>query len=284
MIPVLMLARGRKDALDKLMSMANGVSSPELVEGSRGRGARCGHVYLAWGFAPSPLAFKIAENVLGLYRPTCSQDLCCPAGPEGPAKLPKARPPVSRRLFYTCYAGTHASVVAACLHLGLMGANCDQASPEQAAAGSGICDLPGFDRRGSAEIGVPLRIGVDPWGTEVYALGTGWLSRPIELALCDLIEVASPESFACMCSVRGFLDSRSRMGGFLSRRCRLVNPGRRIIGSSLARRVPLMKVAVDACLDLSLRWKDNEKQRKGEVIWVDGRAALPANSRDCTGG
>lgn len=213
--------------------------APVVREGRARFAAQVGRTYLVWGVVPSPLAVKVAENVLALY--------------EG-----RGDPP--NRVFYACYAGTHSSVLAASLHVGLL-------------RDGRVCDLPFFDRRVSADIGVPLLIGTDRYGAEVYAVGTGWLSARLEKPLCDLIEVASPRARACICSVRGFLDLPARAGGFASRRCRLVWPGRALIASSLARRVPEMRKAVSRCLDLSRRWKDNEGQRKGEVIWVDGREA-----------
>lgn len=213
--------------------------APVMREGHASLAARVGGAYLLWGVVPSPLAVKVAENVLALY--------------EG-----RRDPP--NRVFYACYAGTHSSILAASLHLGLL-------------VNGRVCDLPFFDRRISADVGVPLLVGTDRHGTEVYAVGTGWLSTRLEKPLCDLIEVSSPRANACICSVRGFLDLPARAGGFVSRRCRLVWPGRTLIASSLARRVPEMRRAVSRCLDLSRRWKDNEGRQKGEVIWIDGAEA-----------
>ncbi len=209
--------------------------------------AQVGESYLLWGVIPSPLALKASENMLALYE-----------GHETPPD----------RVFYACYAGTHSSILAASLHLGYLDGRCR------------LCDLPYFDRRVSADIGLPVHVGTDQNGAQVYALGTGWLSKKLEKALCDLIEVASPDARACICSVRGFLDLPARAGGFASRRCHLVWPGRQLVAGSLSRKVPSMGRAVATCLDLTRRWKDNEGQRKGEVIWVDGAEA----GRDHPGG
>lgn len=207
--------------------------------GSRCLAARVKDTFLIWGVDPSPLAVKAAENVLALYREDDPPD----------------------RVVYSCYAGTHSSVLAACLHLGVAGQGCP------------VCDLPLFDRRVSDEIGVPALIGTDRYGTEVYAFGTGWLSARLEKCLCDLVEVASPNAKVCFCSVRQFLDFQARVGGFASRRMALVWPGRDLISRSLERKIPDFQGATAFCLDLSRRWKDNEGQSKGEVIWVDGREA-----------
>ncbi len=217
-----------------------GETDPAVTFGSRGLAAGNGHVFCAWGFVPSPLAMKVAENVL---------EVCTSGRTSG------------RIVIYACYAGTHSSVLAASIHVGLLDGGCD------------ICDLPYFDRRTFPDVGVPVLVGKDAFGTEVYALGTGWLSAPLEQAVCDLVELARPGVSLCICAVRGILDFQARLGGFASRRCRLVFPGRQLIASSLRRKVPHMRCAVSRCLDLSSKWKDNEGQSKREVIWLDGSKA-----------
>ncbi|HHY75150.1 MAG TPA: DUF3189 family protein [Firmicutes bacterium] len=219
-------------------------SDPGVSFGSRGLAAGRGTTFCAWGVVPSPLAMKVAENVLGV------------CGSEG-----GDRDGGKRVVIYACYAGTHTSILAACIHLGLFKDGCD------------VCDLPFFDKRNVMDIGVPVLLGKDEHGAEVYALGTGWLSAPLEQAVCDLVELAYPRVRLCICSVRGFLDLQARLGGFASRRFRLVFPGRRLVASSLVRKVPYLKCAVRECLDLSSRWKDNEGQSEREVVWLDGSKA-----------
>ena len=64
-------------------------------------------------------------------------------------------------------------------------------------------------------MGVPVFIGVDPFGAHVYALGTGWLSAPLEHAVCDLVELACRDVSLCICAVRGLLDFQARWAGSL---------------------------------------------------------------------
>ncbi|MGI6663494.1 MAG: DUF3189 family protein [Bacillota bacterium] len=219
-------------------------TDPKVSLGSRGLAAGNGRSFCAWGVVPSPLAIRVVENVLGICE-------------GGPASQGERR----RVVIYACYAGTHSSVLAASIHIGLLNEGCD------------ICDLPFFDRRKLPDIGVPALIGKDRYGTEVYALGTGWVSHPLEQAVCDLVELIYPNVCLCICAVRGFLDLQARVGGFASRRFCLTFPGRQLIASSLRRKVPHLRRAVDDCLDLSFRWKDNEGQSKREVIWLDGSKA-----------
>lgn len=218
-----------------------------LIVGSRNRVAFTGDILMGWGVDPSPQTEKAVQWFIDAY-----------AGNPGPGA----------KVFYSCYAGTHTSIVAAWIHLfashGLI--------PEDHLPGHvTILELPLFDQRLSRDIGTPVLIGEDAYGTQVYALGSGWQYRDLELMLCDLIEVINPEARACIMSVRGFLNFKARLGGFMSRRLQMVYLGRKMIADSLSRRFPDIKEAVSLCLDLSRKWNDNEKKSGGEVLWIDGQ-------------
>jgi len=221
-----------------------GVDPGEIKWGSRGYAGSGGKVFVVWGISPSPLARRAINAILDL---SLGQSSATP------------------RIFYVCYGGTHSSVVAAMLHLGLVSVQDIQVHGPEV-----LSWLPYFDRRTTGEIGLPVLLGHDVYGSEVYALGTGWLGRRLELCLCDLVEVACPGARACFCSVRGVLDFRARIGGFLSRRVHLVQPGRKLVSRSLANMAQLLYQASRACLDLSSKWKDNGNHSEGEVVWIDG--------------
>lgn len=241
-----------KEALMKA-SAGRGIKPGEIKWGSYGHMGRSGNLLLAWGVPPSPLANRAMTAMLDLY-----------------VRAHSRKP----RIFYVCYGGTHSSVVASMLHLGLLRVDdIDAYGPGR------LAWLPYFDRRTTGDIGVPVLIGEDASGSEVYALGSGWLGRRLELCLCDLIEVACPEARACLCNVKGVLDFWARVGGFLSRRLRLVQPGRNLVCSSLSNKIQALKGATRYCLDLSSMWNDNGNHSEGEVIWIDGskqrRTGLP---------
>ncbi|HHY12959.1 MAG TPA: DUF3189 family protein [Firmicutes bacterium] len=234
-------------------SVERGIRPGDITWGSQGYAGRSGALFLVWGVNPSPLAHRAMTAMLKIY-------------------LGKAPP--SPGIFYVCYAGTHTSVVASTLHLGSI-----RLEDIDACGPAILSCMPYFDRRTTADIGVPVLLGKDVNGSEVYALGTGWLSRMLELCLCDLVELAYPGARVCFCSVRGVLDFRARLGGFLSRRLNLVSPGRHIICGSLSKKAHVLYEATRYCLDLSSKWKDNENHTEGEVIWIDGskqgRVGLP---------
>ncbi len=244
-MPLYILSVSKARALDELNRIAGSASlrptafPPPVKTGSFGRAAKAGDIFLAWSFTPSTMAVRAVENILAMYL--------------GGG--------VPHRIFYLCYAGTHSSITAGSLHLGKL--------PE----GQDPSGLSQFDRRTYGDIGVPCFLGTDAFGSEVYAMGTGWHSVSLEKALCDLVELASPESRACFCRVRYSLNLFAKLGGFMSRRCRIVRAGRALINRCLKKRLPEIRRAVDFCLDLSAGWKDNQGQPAGEVIWADGPIA-----------
>ncbi|HHT84142.1 MAG TPA: DUF3189 family protein [Firmicutes bacterium] len=249
---ITVLIAKRKDAVLGA-SAERGMNVGGITWGSHGFVGKSGNLFAVWGVTPSPTACRAVTSMLNLYL---------------------GKRPLTPRIFYVCYAGTHSSVIASMLHLGMIHLEDIDAS------GSEILSwMPYFDRRTTADIGVPVLLGLDENGSEVYALGTGWLGRSLELCLCDAVELASPDARACFCSVRGVLDFPARVGGFLSRRLNLVVPGRHLVSRSLSKKTRVLYAATRYCLDLSSKWKDNENHSEGEVIWVDGskqgRAGLP---------
>ncbi len=240
--PTVLIAKA-KDVILKAARQA-GIMPCEITWGSKGYAGRCGTVFLIWGVDPSPLAQRAIGDMIRLYF-------------YKPHKEPG--------IFYVCYAGTHTSVVASMLHLGNICVEDIQSQGPKA-----LLRIPYFDRRTTFDIGVPVCMGKDVNGAYVYALGTGWLSRTLELCLCDLIELMHPNARACLCSVRGVLDFQARVGGFLSRRLSLVSPGRQIVSHALSKKVPVLYQATRYCLDLSFKWKDNGNHTEGEVVWIDG--------------
>jgi hypothetical protein len=240
--PELLIARSKHRLLK--YAQDKGIMPWEITWGKQGFGGRANQLFLAWGVDPSPLAERAMASVIRLFI---------------------NRKQAAPSIFYVCYAGTHTSVVASALHL-------DSICFEdiQSCGYKALTCIPYFDRRTTADIGVPVYIGSDRNGSDIYVMGTGWLGLPLELCLCDLIELACPGTRACICNVRGILDFQARLGGFLSRRFNLVVPGRRIIARSLSRKVPMLRQAATYCLDLSGKWKDNGSHTEGEVTWIDG--------------
>lgn len=246
--PVYVIGKVKEEVLKK--AGEKGLLHEEIVEGPFGRAGRSGEVYLVWGVNPSPVVERAVTWFVFHYH--------------SPALALKPR------FFYCCFAGTHASVAAAALHLKI------------AERGSDLAQIWCFDSLSMADAGVPQFLGEDKFGSEVYVLGTGCHSFTLEFALCDLAALGYPEGQTCVVSVRGFLDLHARIGGFLSRRMGL-SAGRSMVISSLDSKLSDIKEAVRRCIDLSMRWADNENRLSGEVIWHDGRSGRWIDKRCGTG-
>lgn len=181
--------------------------------------------------------------------------------------------PSDPRIFYCCYAGTHASIVAGWCHLG-----------RQLDSVRTILELPYFDRRLTEEIGFPAFLGRDHLGGYVFALGTGHGGKEVGAHLASEVRLRFPRGRALFFDVRATLDVQSRIGGFLSRRAGIVKPGRYLVARALYRRLGLIRTVVEASLDLERKWRDNEGQSDGEVVWLDAEHLVGRRSQARTPG
>jgi len=150
------------------------------------------------------------------------------------------------KIFYHCFGGTHSSVTAAAIHLGLL-------PRDRLPTAEEIIAVPFFDRRDTRQQGCPNLMGKDERGDEIYVLG--WPGRPqvIEAIFAGLAGVFSlPENSYKLVDVRSGVNLMMRMGGFLSRRLGLVALGRPLVARGTRR-------AYRTILELVLTVKDELK-------------------------
>lgn len=143
------------------------------------------------------------------------------------------------RVFYHCYGGTHTSVVAACLHTGLL-------DPGRAPSVTEVVGLPHFDRTAPADLGRPLFIGRGPEGEEVYAVGFGPSKDIVRRAVCSFLDLrgVSPREYHFADALRqaGWV---VKAGGILSRRLGLVAVGRPLAAVGIRRAYPRLVALVN---------------------------------------
>ncbi|NLJ55968.1 MAG: DUF3189 family protein [Firmicutes bacterium] len=134
------------------------------------------------------------------------------------------------KIIYHCYGGTHSSVIAAALHLGLLKRNRLPSAGE-------LLACPNFDQRTNRDYGKIFYMGNDKLGYEVYVMGCKNSGTVVETALrefCKIMDVNDRRvTLACTVSSLNIL---LKFGGFLSRRLNLVTIGRLFLfpGSRLA--------------------------------------------------
>jgi hypothetical protein len=124
------------------------------------------------------------------------------------------------KVIYHCYGQAHSSVTAANLHLGNL-------PRHRRATLSEIAHQPCFDRTESYELGRPLLMGTDEWGSEVYVIGLAGGRRALERAVQEFLIRSGVDPGAFL-----FADALQhagvplRIGGYTSRRLGLIWPGR----------------------------------------------------------
>ncbi|MEW6244747.1 MAG: DUF3189 family protein [Bacillota bacterium] len=126
-------------------------------------------------------------------------------------------------VIYHCYGGTHSSVVAASIHVGLLP---DDRLPED----DQLVSLPLFDKLTSADAGKTIFVGEDERGHRVYCLGRRHSFRRIKQALVGLERIYAPGSVRTLfVNTMRYVNVSMRTGGFLSRRLGNVKVGRAVV-------------------------------------------------------
>lgn len=127
------------------------------------------------------------------------------------------------KIIYHCYGGTHSSVTAAGIHLGLL-------PKDRLPSPQDLLNLNYFDRRNDNEIGKIIKMGTDYLGNEIYAVGRR--NRPNLLynvvdGMTWLLNI-EPNNIMTV-DVSSYVNSSMRTGGFISRRIGLIKLGRPIV-------------------------------------------------------
>jgi len=131
------------------------------------------------------------------------------------------------KIIYHCYGGSHSSVVAAAIHLGLL-------DRERAPGIDELMSLDLFDKTTPEQHGVFHHFGTDERGNEVYSVGLRNQGANITRTLrgfCDLYGVAQGD--VLFVNTLDCVNWRMRLGGWLSRAAGRVALGRPIVLAGL---------------------------------------------------
>lgn len=124
------------------------------------------------------------------------------------------------KVIYYCYGGTHTSVLAAALHLGMI-------RKDKLPSAEEIFSCPNFDRVENRDIGKIFFMGIDEKGQEIYVMGCKNCGMLVERAIFEFSRImGSKGEDVVMVNTLSCLNIFMRLGGFLSRRLRLAAPGR----------------------------------------------------------
>ncbi len=161
------------------------------------------------------------------------------------------------RIFYHCYGGTHSSVAAAGIHLGLLPRDRKPSHLE-------LSSLKYFDRRSNSEVGKIVYMGIDHKGNYIYVVGRH--NRPtlffqVVDVLTETLKINSDEIL--MVDVSPQINLSMRIGGFISRRLGWIRIGRPIVTWGTLKSYNHLVTLVDK---VYATLKKNNYKKKPEII------------------
>lgn len=135
------------------------------------------------------------------------------------------------KVIYHCYGGSHSSVTAAGIHLGLL-------PRDRTASAQELLQIPHFDTFEEIVHGHFRYAGRNRSNVAIYVLGKKTLGRSVSLLLEMVAEIAGCSDRVYPVDTTGPINPFMVLGGFLSRRLRLVGIGRPLVvlGTQLAYR------------------------------------------------
>ena len=127
------------------------------------------------------------------------------------------------KIVYHCYGGSHSSVTAAAIHLGYLASD-KKPTPHT------LMEIPFFDKQTDKDHGKFKFMGRDELGNEVYICGCRGLGKKVEKSLQGIAKIIDTplDDIIYVDTLKG-VNFLMRIGGFLSRRLRLVRLGRPIV-------------------------------------------------------
>ena len=134
------------------------------------------------------------------------------------------------KVIYHCYGGAHSSVIAAAIHL-------NQMNPEEKPSPHDLLKCAYFDEVPQEKLGVIHFLGEDEEGHQIYNMGCGASGAIVERALPDILKIYGESAHDLyMVDTLKCVNSLMRLGGYISRRLKLVPLGRPLVlkGSIMA--------------------------------------------------
>lgn len=127
------------------------------------------------------------------------------------------------KIIYHCFGGSHSSVVAAAIHLGLVGKDRPPTLEE-------LMALPYFDKTTNDDFGSIRFMGVDKNENEVYVLGKKSLGDRYSHIIMGVAEILGHQDEVMAINCINSVNWTMKIGGFMSRRAGIVSLGRPIVG------------------------------------------------------
>ena len=129
---------------------------------------------------------------------------------------------VDMKIIYHCFGGSHSSVTAAALHLGMLNKT-RPPTREQ------LMEIPYYDKTSDADFGSIRYMGTDEFGHEVYVLGKKSMGNRYSAILMGVAEILGKRDDLIVVNCMDLVNWSMKLGGFTSRRLGLVALGRPVV-------------------------------------------------------
>ncbi len=126
------------------------------------------------------------------------------------------------KIIYHCYGGSHSSVTAAGIHLGLLPENRLPTMEE-------LMNLRYFDKTEDSDFGLIRLMGVDDGGNEVYVLGKKSMGEKFNRTLQGMARIIGVDSDLVVINTMPCVNWLMMAGGYLSRRMGILSIGRPLV-------------------------------------------------------
>ena len=126
------------------------------------------------------------------------------------------------KVIYHCFGGSHSSVTAAALHLGML-------NKGKLPTPADLMALPYYDKTNDNDFGSIRYMGSDELGNDVYVMGKKSLGDRFSTILMGVAEILKKEDQLMVINCINHVNWSMKLGGFTSRRMKLASLGRPVV-------------------------------------------------------
>lgn len=126
------------------------------------------------------------------------------------------------KIIYHCFGGSHSSVTAAAIHLGML-------DKHKTPSGEELISLPYYDKTNNQDFGSIRFMGEDKQGNQVYVLGKKSLGDRYSNILLGIADILGAKEELMVINCMAEINWIMKIGGFTSRRLRLTWIGRPLV-------------------------------------------------------
>lgn len=126
------------------------------------------------------------------------------------------------KIIYHCFGGSHSSVTAAALHLGLIEKHRPPTDDE-------LMSLPYYDKTTNNDFGSIRFMGVDEYDNQVYVLGKKSLGDRFTNILNGVAQILGKDNQVIVVNTMNRVNLSMKLGGFTSRRIGIPSLGRPVV-------------------------------------------------------